>query len=84
MKDMMKAAYDKKKKRPVPLAPLALLAVFTGGMLTYLLAVLPFLIDHGGLFFYYGDYNVQQVPFLILEVTLGVPVCRTVHGKLVW
>ena len=65
MKDMMKSAYDKKKNRPVPLAPLALLAVFTGGMLTYLLAVLPFLIDHGGLFFYYGDYNVQQVPFLI-------------------
>ncbi|MDO5476656.1 MAG: YfhO family protein [Eubacteriales bacterium] len=34
-------------------------------MLIYLLAVLPFLISHRGLFFYYGDYNVQQVPFLI-------------------
>ena len=39
--------------------------VFTGGVLVYLLAVLPFLIDRKGLFFYYGDYNVQQVPFLI-------------------
>ncbi len=32
----------------------------------YLLAVLPFLIYHDGIFFYYGDYNVQQVPFYIL------------------
>ena len=40
-------------------------AVFVGGMLIYLLAVLPFLISHKGIFFYYGDYNVQQVPFLI-------------------
>ena len=39
--------------------------VFWGGVLIYLLAVLPFLISHKGLFFYYGDYNVQQVPFLI-------------------
>ena len=41
------------------------LKVFLGGTLLYLLAVLPFLSSHGGLFFYYGDYNVQQVPFLI-------------------
>ena len=39
--------------------------VFIGGVLVYLLAVLPFLIYRKGLFFYYGDYNVQQVPFLI-------------------
>ncbi|MBR0172414.1 MAG: 3-isopropylmalate dehydratase large subunit [Lachnospiraceae bacterium] len=32
----------------------------------YVLAVLPILIIHKGLFFYYGDYNVQQVPFYIL------------------
>lgn len=31
----------------------------------YFLAVLPFLVINKGLFFYYGDYNVQQVPFLI-------------------
>ena len=24
------------------------------------------MIYHGGIFFYYGDYNVQQVPFYIL------------------
>ena len=40
--------------------------LFTGGALLYLAAVLPFLIYHGGIFFYYGDYNVQQVPFYIL------------------
>ena len=39
--------------------------VFAGGVLVYILAVLPFLISRKGLFFYYGDYNVQQVPFLI-------------------
>lgn len=39
--------------------------VFIGGVLVYLLAILPFLIYRKGLFFYYGDYNVQQVPFLI-------------------
>ena len=32
----------------------------------YLTAVLPFLLYHGRIFFYYGDYNVQQVPFYIL------------------
>ena len=37
-----------------------------GGALLYLAAVLPFLVYHGGIFFYYGDYNVQQVPFYIL------------------
>ncbi len=41
------------------------LKVFWGGVLIYLLAVLPFLVYRRGLFFYYGDYNVQQVPFLI-------------------
>ncbi len=42
------------------------LKVFLGGVLLYLAAVLPFLIYRGGIFFYYGDYNVQQVPFYIL------------------
>ena len=40
--------------------------MFMGGALLYIAAVLPFLIYHGGIFFYYGDYNVQQVPFYIL------------------
>ena len=40
--------------------------IFAGGALLYLTAVLPFLLYHNGIFFYYGDYNVQQVPFYIL------------------
>ena len=32
----------------------------------YVLAALPVIIIHKGLFFYYGDYNVQQVPFYML------------------
>ncbi len=40
--------------------------MFLAGTMMYLLAVLPFIIYHGGIFFYYGDYNVQQVPFYIL------------------
>ena len=31
----------------------------------YLLAVFPFFITRGLPFFYYGDYNVQQIPFYI-------------------
>ena len=40
--------------------------IFVGGALLYIAAVLPFLTEHGGIFFYYGDYNVQQVPFYIM------------------
>lgn len=40
--------------------------LFAGGILLYLIMVLPFLVYHDGIFFYYGDYNVQQVPFYIL------------------
>ena len=40
--------------------------LFLMGFLMYVIAALPILIRHGGLFFYYGDYNVQQVPFYIL------------------
>lgn len=42
------------------------LKLFAEGVLLYLIAVLPFLIYRKGLFFYYGDYNVQQIPFYIL------------------
>ena len=42
------------------------LKLFIEGVLLYLIAVLPFLIYRKGLFFYYGDYNVQQIPFYIL------------------
>lgn len=40
--------------------------IFALAFLMYILAALPIIIEHGGLFFYYGDYNVQQVPFYIL------------------
>ncbi len=39
---------------------------FLLGAVLYVVCVIPFLIYHGGIFFYYGDYNVQQVPFYIL------------------
>ena len=34
--------------------------------LMYVLAILPILVKRGLPFFYYGDYNVQQIPFYIL------------------
>lgn len=39
--------------------------LFLIGVLLYLAAVLPFILYRGGIFFYYGDYNVQQVPFYL-------------------
>ncbi|MBR0090989.1 MAG: YfhO family protein [Lachnospiraceae bacterium] len=56
----MKNLLKKINRIPVP-AQMFLLA-----FLMYVICVLPVLIMHGGLFFYYGDYNVQQVPFYIL------------------
>ena len=40
--------------------------MFAGGFLMYILAILPILIKRGLPFFYYGDYNIQQIPFYIL------------------
>ncbi len=40
--------------------------VFASSFLMYVLAVLPIFIKRGLPFFYYGDYNVQQVPFYIV------------------
>ena len=40
--------------------------MFFLGVFMYVLAALYVIIKHKGLFFYYGDYNVQQVPFYIL------------------
>ncbi|MBO5564908.1 MAG: aspartate kinase [Lachnospiraceae bacterium] len=39
--------------------------VFLAGFLLYLCCVLPFFVYRGGTWFYYGDYNVQQVPFYV-------------------
>lgn len=38
-------------------------AVFGLGLLVAAAAFLPYVIYHGGYFFYYGDFNVQQIPF---------------------
>ena len=40
--------------------------MFASCFVMYLLALLPIFIKRGLPFFYYGDYNVQQVPFYIL------------------
>lgn len=40
--------------------------MFCCSFLMYILSILPILIKRGLPFFYYGDYNVQQVPFYIL------------------
>ena len=40
--------------------------VFASSFLMYLIAILPILVQRGLPFFYYGDYNVQQIPFYIL------------------
>ena len=40
--------------------------MFAGSFLMYILALLPIFVKRGLPFFYYGDYNVQQIPFYIL------------------
>ena len=40
--------------------------MLASAFLMYVLAVLPIFIKRGLPFFYYGDYNVQQVPFYIV------------------
>ena len=50
----------KEKKWYVPVI------MFASAFLMYVIAVLPIFIRRGLPFFYYGDYNVQQVPFYIL------------------
>lgn len=42
------------------------LFTFLFGLLLSFLIFLPFLILDRGLFLYYGDYNVQQIPFYSL------------------
>ncbi len=40
--------------------------MFFSSFVMYLIALLPIFVKRGLPFFYYGDYNVQQVPFYIL------------------
>ena len=42
------------------------LVMFLSAFLMYVLSVLPILISRGLPFFYYGDYNVQQIPFYLV------------------
>ncbi len=42
------------------------LRIFILGAAMYMVCAVPFMIWHRGIFFYYGDYNVQQVPFYIM------------------
>ncbi len=53
-------AYYFEKKTSVRVLQIAVLS-----FVMYVLAVLPFFIKRGLPFFYYGDYNVQQIPFYI-------------------
>ncbi|WP_026652204.1 YfhO family protein [Butyrivibrio proteoclasticus] len=57
-KEVKKASKRKSYYTPV--------IMFFGGFLMYVLSILPILISRGLPFFYYGDYNVQQIPFYIL------------------
>ncbi len=52
--------YYHQKKTSVRVLQIAVLS-----FVMYILAVLPFFIKRGMPFFYYGDYNVQQIPFYI-------------------
>ena len=53
----MKMSEKKKYYTPV--------IMFLSAFLMYVLSVLPIFVSRGLPFFYYGDYNVQQVPFYI-------------------
>jgi uncharacterized membrane protein YfhO len=44
----------------------ASIIIFASSFLMYIISILPILISRGLPFFYYGDYNVQQIPFYIL------------------
>lgn len=40
-----------------------LLLTFFIGLLTAAALFIPFMVYHGGMFYYYGDFNVQEIPF---------------------
>ena len=54
--------YEKMSEKKKYYTPVVM---FLSAFLMYVLAILPILISRGLPFFYYGDYNVQQVPFYI-------------------
>lgn len=46
-----------------PKQKLCALRAFLISLITALLLFLPFIIINGGVFYYYGDFNVQEIPF---------------------
>ena len=42
---------------------LYLLLTFGIALLTAMVLFVPYIIYQGGVFFYYGDFNVQEIPF---------------------
>ena len=66
-KDKIRNFFEKLFVRAVPVTNIpAPLQMFIMAFVMYILSVLPILIIHKGLFFLYGDYNVQQVPFYVI------------------
>ena len=39
------------------------LRAFLIALVTATILILPYIIYHGGIFYYYGDFNVQEIPF---------------------
>ncbi|MBQ5319881.1 MAG: YfhO family protein [Oscillospiraceae bacterium] len=40
-------------------------AAFAAGLFIFLIAAIPFAIENNGIFFFYGDFNAQQIPFTL-------------------
>lgn len=59
---MSDSSLNSKNKENKVYAPVIM---FASAFLMYILAALPIFIGRGLPFFYYGDYNVQQVPFYL-------------------
>ena len=59
---MSESSLKRKNKENKVYAPVIM---FASAFLMYVLAALPIFIGRGLPFFYYGDYNVQQIPFYL-------------------
>nr|WP_297768720.1 YfhO family protein [uncultured Butyrivibrio sp.] len=59
---MSETSISRKNKENKVYAPVIM---FASAFLMYVLAALPIFIGRGLPFFYYGDYNVQQIPFYL-------------------
>lgn len=60
--------------KPIMLSRKYFAVTFAVGAAIFLLAALPFTAQNGGIFYLYGDFNAQQVPFTIsFAGTFSVP-----------